>query len=574
MAAAGVGVQPEFRSASSVRRVGSHANRPVLLGLLLVIATCALYYPVHHHPFINYDDRDYVYENPAVQSGLSLHTVKWAFTTYTASNWHPVTWLSHALDCQLFGLDPAGHHDENVLFHALDVVLLFWVLLKATGDTGRNFMVAALFALHPINVESVAWVAERKNVLSTMFFLLALGAYRWYAGKPRIGRYAVVAALYAMGLMAKPQIITLPFVLLLWDYWPLERIAIRPSPFAFRNNGASALSGEQRTASSEARLSGDKRAVKSEKRDSGEGQFWPLVIEKLPLLLIAAASAVITLHAQRMARSGIPRMDRAGNAILSYGLYIRKAFWPSKLALFYPHPQPALSWTAVTVSAMVLCSITALVIFGGMRHRYLPVGWFWFLGTLVPMLGLVQVGAQAMADRYAYISFIGLFIMVCWGVADLAASQHWPGKLLPVTGVAVLVLLSLVARLQIDYWQSDFGLWEHALQVTTGNWMAESQAGTALAIQGKVNEAMPYFYRAVALDPNEANSNMGIAIYDVMQGNYSDAIKRLQLVVKTMGLRPSLRRQAYLEMAKSYQALGDAPNVQQCLRAAQEVGNH
>jgi protein O-mannosyl-transferase len=567
MSAAGLEVRRDPRSASSVRQLTPFANRPILVGLLLVLATVALYHPVHHHPFINYDDRDYVYENPTVESGLSLHTIRWSFTTYTARNWHPLTWLSHALDCQLFGLNPAGPHDVNVLFHALNAVLLFWVLAKATGYIGRSFMVAALFALHPINVESVAWVAERKNVLSMMFFLLALGAYRWYAARPRVGRYAIVAALFALGLMAKPQIITLPFVLLLWDYWPLERYAFRSPLFAFRQRVHPSLSGEDRIPDSGRRSSGEKRETKSQKR-----LYW-LMLEKLPLLLIAAASAAITLKAQHAARNWFPRQYRVGNAILSYRLYIRKAFWPSRLALLYPHPDTSLSWSAVIVMAVLLVVITGFVVFMGRRHRYLPVGWFWFLGTLVPMLGIVQVGVQAMADRYAYMSFIGLFLMICWGAADWAGAKNLPAVLLPVTSLAVLLLLAIVARQQIAHWQSDEALWSHTLQVTTRNWMAESQMGTALAIEGKVAQAMPHFYTAIAIQPDDTNSQMAIAIYDLQQREYEDAIQHYQIAITDQNARPSLLAQAYRGLAKSYAALGDSVRAEQYLQTAKDVGN-
>ena len=541
-------------------------HRPVMLSLLLVIATLALYYPVHRYPFINYDDGDYVYENPQMQSGLSWATVKWAFTTSRAANWHPLTWLSHALDCQLFGLKPAGPHDVNVLFHALNAVLLFWVLLRATGAAGRSFMVAALFALHPINVESVAWISERKNLLSTMFFLLALGAYRWYASQPRVGRYAVVALLFALGLMAKPQIITLPFVLLLWDYWPLERFAIRHSPFAFRQKDASSASGETQLAKNQRQSSDEARKAKSEER------FLWLVLEKIPLLVIAAASAAITLRVQQGARMSYPRGLRAGNAILSYGLYVKKAFWPTQLAVLYPHPADLLNWWKVLAAALILLAITALVI-AGRRHRYLPVGWFWFLGTLVPMLGLVQVGLQAMADRYAYVSFLGLFIIICWGAADWGQHLHLPAALLPSAGVAALLVLALLSRRQINYWQSDAALWAHTLQVTPPNWVAESQLGTALAVEGRVPEAVPHFYKALAMAPSDITSNMGIAIYLLQIGDFSEAIPYYQRVVKDTAGRTDRLVNAWVGMAKAYRALGDKAKSQECLRQAKAVGH-
>ena len=362
-------------------------RQSIVLALLLVVVTLALYYPIRHLPFINYDDDLYVTENVTVQSGFSWDTVQWAFTTYHASNWHPLTWLSHALDFQLFGLDPAGPHLINLLLHVLNVVLLFWVLLRATGFAGRSAMVAALFALHPINVQSVAWVAERKNLLSMLFFLLALGAYRWYAREPRISRYVVVGVLFALGLMAKPQIITLPLVLLLWDYWPLKRMVAAAD-------------------------------WNADSTRSSDNSFSRLLWEKIPLFAISAASAVITMRAH--SASGIrwlPISLRVANAIISYAQYVKLAFWPSHLALFYPHPLVALRTWTVLAAFLFLAAVT-WVVTEDRRRGYPLVGWFWFLITMLPMIGIVQVGAQAMADRYAYLPLIGLFIMFSWGIAE------------------------------------------------------------------------------------------------------------------------------------------------------------
>jgi hypothetical protein len=518
-------------------------KRPAILSLLLVIATVALYYPVHNHPFINYDDRDYVYQNAQVQSGINGPSIKWAFTTSAASNWHPLTWLSHELDYQLFGLDPAGHHDVNVLFHAINAVLLFWVLLRATGFAGRSFMVGAMFALHPINVESVAWIAERKNVLSMVFFLLALGAYRWYTGKPGVTRYLLVALLFACGLMAKPQVIIFPCVLLLWDYWPLQRMF---SASATKTDSALVIPAKS---------------------------LWWLFVEKLPLFALVAASSVLTLKAQHIARAWFPRHIRVGNGILSYGLYLRKCVWPADLALFYPHPGDSLNWGKVAFSGVVLLLISILVILGR-RHRYLPVGWFWFLGTLIPMLGIVQVGMQGMADRYAYVSFLGLFIIVCWGTAELGEGFYLSPVVLPAVSVAVLIFLAVVARQQIDYWQTEVAVWEHALNVTTDNWLAESQLGTALAIDGRIEEAIPHYRKALALEPDDADANMGIGIYELRRGNFRDAIFYYQRVVtEDKAPRVGIVINAWVGMAKAYTALGDTGKAQECLRAAKRVSN-
>ena len=372
----------------------SREARSAVLCLVVALATIAFYSPVVHNGFTNFDDDAYIVHNPHVRAGLTWDTVKWAFTSYDAANWHPLTWISHALDCQLFKLNPAGHHYETVLLHALNAALLFLLLESATGLTWPSLMVAALFALHPVNVESVAWAAERKNVLSTLFFLLTLLAYGKYVRRPGVKTYAAVAALFALGLMAKPEIITLPFILLLWDYWPLQRLRVG-------------------TAHSEA--SPDVPTQKS---------FWFLLLEKVPLLLLSAGSAVITVRAQ-IAGDTMPALSlpwRLGNAIVACVRYLGLSIWPVNLAIPYPHPGLSLAIWEIVASAALILLLTAFVL--RLRdRRYIAMGWFWFLGTLVPVIGIIQVGRQALADRYAYLSFIGLFICVVWGVADAARQR-------------------------------------------------------------------------------------------------------------------------------------------------------
>ena len=518
-------------------------TRTWVLSLLLAAATLALYYPVHHHPFVNYDDSVYVTENPHVQSGLDWDTVKWAFTTYDAGNWHPLTWLSHTLDCQLFELHPAGHHDVNLLLHGLNVLLLFWVLQKATGFAGRSFMVAALFALHPINVQTVAWVAERKNLLSMLFFLLALGAYQWYARQPGVGRYALVALLFALGLMAKPQVITLPCVLLLWDYWPLRRMSLP------------ALAGP-----------------------CGEGppmvpakSFYSLLEEKFPLLAIAGVNAFITMQAQGRggARNYFPRFIRLGNAIICYARYVGKAVWPSHLALFYPHPGYSLKVSHVVAALIFLLAITALVIHQR-RYRYLAVGWFWFLGTLVPMIGLIQVGVQAMADRYAYLPFIGLFIMICWGVADWSGQRHISAAWLATVSIAVLVALTVTARVQLGHWTDNVTLWSHTVQVTGPNFIAENSLGIALQRAGREDDAIPHYWKAVAINPDDAASNLNLAEYDRRHGNLLACIERCKKVPAMTQLTLE-KASAYAKMALAYHALGDTARERECLEEVQKI---
>ena len=518
----------------------------LLLILLVVVATVALYFPVNHHPFVNYDDDVYVTDNVHVKAGLTGETVAWAFTTYDAANWHPLTWFSHALDYQLFQLDPAGHHDTNLLLHALNVALLFWVLWQATGYPGRSLMVAALFALHPINVESVVWVAERKNLLSMLFFLLALGAYRWYARQPRVGRYAAVTLLYVLGLLSKPQAITLPFVLLLWDYWPLRRMAIRD---------------EQSTDASGPAATFPQRS------------FAWLVKEKLPLFALSAASAVITMRAQRLGGginpdSGI--LTRLANAIVSYARYLGQAFWPTRLAPIYPYPVGSLKTWEVAVASLLLVAITALAIAG--RRRYLLVGWFWFVGTLVPMIGLVQVGRQAMADRYAYLPFVGLFIVVCWGAADWATQRHIPVAWQAGASVGVLLTLAALTHRQIDFWGDNVRLWTRTLQVTNGNYLAEDNLGRALQAQGKPQDAMPHFARSAEIEPSYVFPYIHMGIYQHQQGDYQGALRQYQRVISLTGNDIAhygeIRHEIFANMASAYNGLGDFVRARECLESA------
>jgi tetratricopeptide (TPR) repeat protein len=407
-----------------------------VLCVLLAAVTMSLYSPVIGYSFVVFDDRDYVTANPYVHAGLTWTTVKWASTSTDAANWHPLTWLSHALDYQLFGLNPAGHHLDSALIHALNVVLLFLLLRWVTRRVGPSLLVAALFALHPINVESVAWVAERKNVLSTFFFFLAIGAYVRYAKRPHWRRYLLVAALFAVGLMAKPMVITLPFVLLLLDYWPLNRTP-------------------------RVRLS------------------W-LVLEKVPLLLLSAASAWITLKAQRNAVRAFeefPLALRIENAVVAYGLYLWKILWPARLA-FYPHPVIALPAWQWILSGLILIALTALVL-RFRRKRYLLVGWCWFLGTLIPVIGLVQVGEASMADRYAYIPLIGIFVMIVWSLGDWADAKEVSNVWRVIPALCVLAALGFVTSRQMSYWASEYDLWSHTLAVAE-NPFAHNAVGAAL----------------------------------------------------------------------------------------------
>ena len=513
------------------------------LSLLLIAVTVILYLPVLHHPFSNLDDQGYVYENLHVQEGLTWSTIKWAFTTFDDNNWHPLTWVSHAIDCQLYGIDPSGHHETNVIWHTIDAVLLFWVLLQATGFLGRSFMVAALFALHPINVESVAWVAERKTLLSTFFFLLALAAYRWYARKPRVGPYAVVAFLFACGLMAKPQIITLPCVLLLWDYWPLRRM------FA----GVPAREEEPLPAMPARNLT------------------W-LLVEKIPLLVLCAASSLATMKAQRVGRPQYWAYTwpiRIENSLIAYVRYIKKMVWPSKLAIMYLHTGRLYPAWEVALVCLFLLTITALVLVG-YRYRYLPVGWFWFLGTMVPTIGIVQVGRQALADRYAYQSFLGLFILVCWGLADWVKRKHLSRLLLPAVSALVLLALTFLTYRQIGYWNDNLTMWSHALAVTKNNWVAEDMVGGILASTGHADQSLAHYQAAAAIAPSDPGSHLFLAIHEQKQGNLQEAIRLYKLALTGMD-DPLEESKAYQNIAAAYYALHDTPDYEESVRKIYEL---
>ena len=556
-------------------------TQKIVWGVLLAAATVALYYPVRHYQFVSYDDGLYITDNWHVKYGLSWSTVTWAVTSFYADNWHPITWLSHALDCQLFFLNSGRHHLTNLSLHTMNAVLLYWVLLRATGYAGRSFLVAALFAWHPMNVESVAWVSERKNLLSVLFFLLALAAYRWYAkssvkfrisssgsheralrgldaspeqstnSKPETGncklllfRYLLVMLLFALGLMAKPQVITLPFVLLLRDYWPLRRMFTEVSA-----------------------TSGDTEVVPA------RSLSW-LVLEKLPLLLLAAASAIVTLHAQREATTPYPLLVRLGNALASYAWYVEKALWPSHLALLYPHPAGLPPIRQMVTASLLLLAVSALVV-AAYRRRYLVTGWLWFLGTLVPMIGLVQVGRQAMADRYGYLSFVGLFIMIAWGVSECAGQLRLRPVWLRVASVAALLALAVVTHRQVGYWKDSYALWTRSILVTGANKEAEDNLGVVLLNEGRFQEALPHLQAAIAIDPGSPIYNLNLAICQHRLGNLTQALQHYQAVIRlTQNDVPHFaqrRHDAFYYMSFVYRDLGDSPDAWESHEEAQKI---
>ena len=476
---------------------------PTICGLLL-LAVALAFGQTAGHQFVSYDDDNYVYRNPQVASGLTARGVVWAFTSGHASNWHPLTWLSHMLDVQLYGLNAGGHHLTNVLLHAAVAILLFLVLWRMTGALWRSAFVAAVFAVHPLRVESVAWVAERKDVLSGLFFMLTLWAYVGYARRPfSPGRYLTVAVLFGLGLMAKPMLVTLPFVLLLLDYWPLGRTGLpaagRSSPFSRR-----------------------------------------VVIEKLPLLVMAAASSVATFFAQGEAVipvDAIPISSRIANALVSYVAFIGKLFYPVGLAAFYPYPENGLPIWEVVASTLALAGISAAVLVWRRRFPYLFVGWFWYVGMLVPVIGLVQVGSQSMADRYTYLPQVGLCLSITWGVAQLASCRRQRRWVCGVaSALAVLILMGFAWR-QTSYWRNSEMFWTHSLDCAPDSYIILNNLGNTLVGVGKIDEAITHYRRALEIKPvsAEGHSNLGNAL--ARRGQVGEAIAHYR---KSLEIQPGL----------------------------------
>jgi tetratricopeptide (TPR) repeat protein len=461
--------------------------------ICLAVLTWIVFGQTLWHDFINYDDQRYVYENTKITNGLSFGSIAWAFTHIHSTNWHPLTTISHMLDCQLYGLRSGWHHFTNILLHTLAVILLFVALTKMTGAFWRSGFVAAVFAIHPLRVESVAWIAERKDVLSGVFFMLTLLAYLHYTRLPSVKRYLVVMLVLACGLMSKPMLVTLPFVLLLLDYWPLDRI---------------------------------------------RGQFWMRVLEKLPLVALSAISSIATLVAQKGAvgwTDELPILERVNNAVLSYVLYIWQMVWPARLAVFYPHPENTLPLWQIISSLLLLICITAVAIALRKQRPYFITGWLWYLGMLVPVIGLVQVGWQGRADRYTYLPQLGLYIAVTWAAADLTASWRRQRTIVSVAALLVLGVLSSCAFVQTSYWRDSETLFKHALAVTKNNDVAENNLGIVFLGRGKLDEAISLLQAAVALRSENSPAHENLAKALLQKGNVSDALIHYQ---KLLELQP------------------------------------
>jgi protein O-mannosyl-transferase len=536
------------------------ASRPKSLGVLqsrvvLVVAmsalTFALYFSAIHHPFSNYDDADYVVENANIHQGLTLSTLRWAITSTDHANWHPITWLSHAIDWQLFGTDPAGHHLTSLLLHMANAVLLFLFLDRVTRARLRSLAVAVLFAIHPMNVDSVVWVAERKNVLSMFFFLLTLFAYSAYARRPGIWRYLLVALGFGLGLAAKPMLVTVPFVLLLLDFWPLQRVQNWTNPSA-------EFPVPQRS-------------------------FFRLVLEKLPLLAFSAGDSVLTMIAQEkgnalrpIARYALP--DRSGNAVISYVDYVAKLLWPTRLAVFYSHPAGHLRlWQVVLSSGLLI--VGSIWIWRLRSHLYLPVGCAWFLGTLVPVIGLVQVGDQAMANRYVYLPAIGFFIAVVWGLAELAQRIPIPQRRYAMIAAAgtTLVVLSALCVGQVRTWRSNDALWSQVLAVDKNNAVAEDVVGSEILTkalnegQSYSDEALVHFQNAVRVDPKNSEALLNIGADFQARGHMREALANYQLALQYVN-DPIIKYRVFTNTASAYEKIGDLKTARHYYRDAIALG--
>lgn len=484
------------------------ASTAIIIGLALVGITLAAYWPACDNGFV-YDDEFYVVRNTHVQAGLTPASMAWAWTTTDAANWHPLTWLSLQLDCQMFGLAPRGFHVTNLILHAANVLLLFVVLRRLTGAVWRSALVAGLFGWHPLHVESVAWISERKDVLSTLFWLLTLWAYLRYVEQPGWFRYGLTVLALALGLLAKPMLVTLPFVLLLLDYWPLKRVAVGGWKVE-RNAGPTTAPGAA--------------DLPSAGPASRTFRFSALLWEKLPLFLLAAASCAMTLYAQQQGGAirsldSLPLGMRLANALVAYVAYLGETIWPFGLAAFYPHPKNTLTTMQVAGAGALLAAMSWLTIRGCRRYPYLPVGWFWYLGTLVPVIGLVQVGSQSFADRYTYVPLIGIFLLLVWGGTDLAQGRPARRALLAGLAGAVLVGCILTTWLQERYWKDNITLWAHALEVTKDNSVATNNLGLALWEQKQYEPATDLFKQALRLDPSnyKAATNLGMALWKQKQ---------------------------------------------------------
>jgi len=495
--------------------------------LALTLTTLAAYWQVKGHDFVNLDDSDYVTDNPNVLAGLTPDSIKWAFTAAHSGNWHPLTWLSHMLDCQLFATDAGWHHITNLLLHVANTLLLFTLLNRMTNARWKSAFVAAAFALHPLHVESVAWISERKDVLSTLFWMLTILSYIRYAERTALTRYLLTLLAFAAGLMAKPMLVTLPLVLLLLDYWPLSRFQ----------------SGQTNT-------------------HAKTRPILYLIAEKIPFLVIALISSIVTFLVQQSsgAVKDAALKIRIANAFLSYAKYIEKTIWPTRLAAFYPHLRENVPILYAAIAALILLAITFCILRQSRHRPWLILGWFWYLGTLVPVIGIIQVGTQAMADRYTYVPLIGLFIIIAWQLPDLIGKWRYKKAVLALAAAVAILAMALGTRRQAAYWQNSYALFEHATKVTNNNYVAYHGLGTALYNQQDYEQAIANYKKTLSIRPNHANApgNIGLALlkledYDQAANWFRKALTRYGERQKWhAGLAAALQQQGRLDQARDH----------------------
>ncbi|MCI5118068.1 MAG: tetratricopeptide repeat protein [Candidatus Electrothrix sp. LOE1_4_5] len=489
-------------------------KRNVILGMLLICVTFSIYAKTWTHEFIGYDDDNYVTGNPYVTNGINRENLFWAIRSTHVSNWHPITWLSHMLDVEFYGMNAGGHHLTSLLFHIGNSLLLFILFSKMTGCIRRSFIVAFLFAIHPLHVESVAWVAERKDVLSTFFALLALWYYLRYVRCQKITSYLLMTVFFILALMSKPMVVTLPFVLLLLDYWPLKRIR-------FGQNNPVGNIGTQRSA-------------------------WQLVYEKIPLIVLTGISCVVTFIVQQKGGAvALPEVYplgmRLANALTSYVKYLQKTVLPYDLAILYPYPK-AITAGQIGGATILLAGITLFVLRYCKRFPWLFVGWFWYIGTLLPVIGIVQAGVQSMADRYTYISLTGIFIILSWGLTEFFRNRHYNRILLSAVTVGVFSALAIISWRQVSFWKNSISLFTHTLEVTKNNYVIHNNLGFELALLGQKKEALKQYKEAVRINPNFEQAHINYASLLFSLGKVAESFSYYQEVLKN---NPTFARTHY-----------------------------
>ena len=493
------------------------------LGIVMIATVLAVYCQIAGHDFIDFDDGIYILNNTHVRTGLTIENIRWALTSMSASNWHPLTWVSHMLDCRLYGLHPAGHHLTGLFLHVANTLLLFLVLRTATGNRWKSALVAILFGIHPLHIESVAWVSERKDVLSGFFWMLVILSYLQYARKGKTHRYLLALALFALGLMAKPMLVTLPFVLLLFDFWPLGRFP----------------SGASRS-------------------------LLHMLYEKIPFFILSIASSVVTYVAQSRGKAVLSLetlsfVDRAMNGSMSYVKYLSKLVWPQNLSIFYPHPGDSMPLLPALFAGVLLVAITIFVIRFSLQRPFLLFGWFWYLGTLIPVIGILQVGIQAMADRYTYLPSIGIFILLVWSIPEDLFRVYRNRLLLTIAAIAVVLCLSVTSWFQLRHWKDTETIFRHALNVTRHNYVAHCNLGTAMLKQDRLEEAAIEYRKALDIWPEypDAHNNLGLVF--TKEGHIEKAMAHYQRAIQAdphhilaqLNLADSLRRSGRLDEAIS-----------------------